>query len=104
MRSLSASSKGKAAGEGEGARTVGALPFPSRGRLARVATLAMAGGLSFAGFGGPLGEKRVETRKFGPTVKNCLSWSSRIEFKLGRPKSAQIARGKRQAGEIYVES
>jgi hypothetical protein len=96
MRSLSASSKGKAAGEGEGART-GALPFPSRGRLARVATLAMAGWSRLAGFGGLLGEKAGVSRKKGRlTVKHCLFGASEIRKAQNRPK---VGRGKTDRGE-----
>ena len=95
MRSLSASSKGKAAGEGEGART-GALPFPSRGRLARVATLAMAGWAGLAGaFGGLLGEKAGVSRKLGRQRSKCAFFglrNSRVANtrpKVGRGKSKE---------------
>ena len=95
MRSLSASSKGKAAGGGEGART-GALPFPSRGRLARVATLAMAGWAGLAGaFGGLLGEKAGVSRKLGRQRSKCAFFglrNSRVANtrpKVGRGKSKE---------------
>ena len=92
MRSLSASSKGKAAGEGEGART-GALPFPSRGRLARVATLAMAGWAGLAGaFGGLLGEKAGEkSSRVDKRSEFAFFGSAKVKFPQNR---LGVGRGK----------
>lgn len=100
MRSLSASSKGKAAGEGEGARTLGALPFPSRGRLARVATLAMAVWSRWRALAALLAKKRVDAKILGrTTVENCLSWSSQIEFKqLLAQKAPKLRAGNAKQG------
>ena len=98
--------EGEGRGGGRGGADGGRFALPVAGqarpcRHARHGWWALVGGLW-----------RPSWRKSGwdfwvlgrATVKNCLLWSSQIEFKLGRPKSAQIARGKRPAGGNNVES
>ena len=98
--------EGEGRGGGRGGADGGRFALPVAGqarpcRHARHGWWALVGGLW-----------RPSWRKSGwdfwvlgrATVKNCLLWSSQIEFKLGRPKSAQIARGKRRAGGNNVES
>ena len=97
--------EGEGRGGGRGGADAGRFALPVAGqarpcRHARHGWWALVGGLW-----------RPSWRKSGwdfwvlgrPTVKNCLLWSSQIEFKLGRPKSAQIARGKAGRGN-NVES